>query len=369
MRQIAIWALMFFVAAAIATLMLYDNGRVSMVWGDWVIESSLSFMIAAVLATITVGYVAIRLLMWLWHMPQNLSRHRQMKRYSSAQNSMNEGLLALEYGDWQKAEKFLIKSAKKSESGLVHYLSAAKMAHNQGALERRDHYLKEARQNYVDEYLVIGLVEARLLNEAEPEEALVILQELHDDSPKNPTLIRELAMALLHQQKWDALEQLMPKIRKSRAIVKGELWGLERQLIAGKLTLFRDVDALDEYWATLPKKHKFAPEILAEFVEQRIGFGQEVGLKEWIETVIAKRWDDRLIHQYGRLTLGPAFERLKVAEKWLLGREENPVLLLSLGRLACQSQLWVMADSYFKKSLKLHPQIETFHALAMCYES
>ncbi|CAN8140658.1 hypothetical protein THIOSC13_240002 [uncultured Thiomicrorhabdus sp.] len=48
---------------------------------------------------------------------------------------------------------------------------------------------------------------------------------------------------------------------------------------------------------------------------------------------------------------------------------ENPILLLTLGRLACRSQMWAMGKSYLKQSLKIQPQLETFHALARCFEA
>lgn len=369
MRLIVIWAVVFFVAAALATLMLYDNGRVSMVWGDWVLETSLSFMLAIVLAALTLGYLAIQLVMFLWHLPQTLARRRELKRYSAAQNSMHEGLLALEYGDWQKAEKLIIKSAKQSESGLVHYLSAAKMAHNQAIKERRDFYLKQARAEYPEEYVIIGLVEARLLQADQPHEAILVLQALYEDNPKNSAVIKQLVTAYQQTCQWDALQQLMPAVKKSKALVREDLWKLERQLFAGQLTKCKDADELQALWESLNKKYQLEADVLSEYVEQAIGFGQESGLKELIEKSLNKLWSDRLVYQYGRLSLGPAFEKLKVAEKWLQGRAENPVLLLTLGRLACQSQMWVMAQNYLKKSLQLCPQLETFHALASCYES
>lgn len=369
MRLIVIWAVVFFIASALATMMLYDNGRVSMVWGDWVLETSLSFLLAFILAVIAIGYVTMQVVMFLWHFPEKFSHRRKMKRYSSAQSSMHDGLLALEYGDWQKAEKLLIKSAKHSESGLVHYLSAAKMAHNQGVAERRDYYLKQARESYPEEYVIIGLVEARLLQQDQPEKALLTLQILHEDNPKNVAVIKDLAQAYRLDKKWLELETLLPVIVKTKALVREELWSLEHELIAGKLTLCQSLEELNAYWKSLSRKYQLDAQVLAEYVEQSLGFGSESGLKELIEKSLYKVWDDRLAHQYGRLTFGPAFERLKIAEKWSHGREDNPVLLLTLGRLACQSQMWVMAQNYLKKSLQLYPQIETFHALATCYEN
>ncbi len=100
-----------------------------------------------------------------------------------------------------------------------------------------------------------------------------------------------------------------------------------------------------------------------------MGWGKEQGLAELIAKSLSKQWDDRLAYQYGRIELGPAYERLKKAEKWLSNQPDNPVLLLTLGRLACMSQLWGQARHYFQESLKLQPELETFHALAKCYES
>mgnify|MGYP002641940453 CR=1 FL=1 len=60
---------------------------------------------------------------------------------------------------------------------------------------------------------------------------------------------------------------------------------------------------------------------------------------------------------------------MKIAENWLTGQANNPVLLLSLGRLACSSQLWGRGQSHLQASLKLRPEVETYHALARCYEA
>ncbi|WP_321325237.1 heme biosynthesis HemY N-terminal domain-containing protein [Thiomicrorhabdus sp.] len=370
MRLIIVLAILFLFATSLATLLLNDNGQVSMVWQDYVIETSVSFLIAAVLISFIVAYGVIRLIINIWHFPVIWRRHRKMRQYSKAETAMAKGMIALEYGDWHKAEKQLIKSAKNSEAGLVHYLSAAKMAHNQKAYSRRDQYLAQARDLYTEEYVTIGLVEARLLSDDKPEMALAILQALHEQQPKNPTILAEYAMGLRKLGFWKTLSEILPDIKKTRALGTAEYFELEQSYWAGKLASASDQEELDSIWKSLTTKQQYDPALLAEYVEQRIGWGQEVTLQALLEKAIKKHWNDRLIYQYGRLTLGPAFERLKVAEKWrtTIG-EENPVLLLTLGRLACKSQLWGMGQSYLKQSLKLRPEVETFHALAQCYEA
>lgn len=370
MRLILILAGVFFVATSLTTMLLYDNGQVSMVWGDWVLQTSVSFLIAASIIGFILSYALIRLLLNIWHLPLFWRKHRRLRQYSKAETAMAKGMIALEYGDWHKAEKELIKSAKNSESGLVHYLSAAKMAHNQKAYSRRDNYIDQARDVYPQEYVTIGLVEARLLSEDRPKTALAVLEALHEQQPKNPTILAEYALGLKKLGYWETLAELLPNIKKTRALDSNEYEQLEQQFWAGKLASATDDDALQFIWQNLTKKQQMSPEILAEYVEQRIGWKDEVTLEMLLAKAIKKQWNDRLVYQYGRLTLGPAFDRLKTAEKWKSTQgDTNPVLLLTLGRLACQSQLWGLGQSYLKQSLQLRAEVETFHALAQCYEA
>ena len=369
MKLIFIWAAVFFTSTVLATLTLYDKGHVAMIWGDWVIETSLSFALVAGLIGFVVSYLTLRFLMNVWHFPDYWQNRRRIKRYNKAQNTMATGMIALEYGDWHKAEKQLIKSAQHSENGLVHYLSAAKMANNQQANDRCQQYLTQAREEYPEEATTIGLVEARLLADRQPEVALTILETLHEQHPKQKTVLAEYAQGLRQLKQWEALHALLPQLKRTAAVDRTELAQMEMAIWAGKLAQSTSEEVLDDLWSQLSRRQKRTPELLAEFVEQRLGWQQEVGLELLIEKSLNTQWSDRLVYQYGRLTLGPAFERLKKAEKWLTNQPENPVLLLSIGRLACCSQMWGLGQSYLKKSLNLQPEIETFHALAQCYEA
>jgi HemY protein len=363
------WSIFLVIATGLTALALNDNGQVSMVWHDWVIETSLTFALAAAVIGFGALYLLMRLVINLWHFPAYWRNRRQLKRYSKAESSMAKGMIALEYGDWQLAEKQLVKMAKHSDSGLVHYLTAAKMAHNQQAFSRRDQYLAEARQRFPSDSVTIGLVEARLLMDSEPDVTLVILNELHQQSPKNKTILAEYAHLLVKQEYWARLEEILGEVKRFRALDKAEIQSLEVQLLAGKVARAENPEALEQLWQSLSGRQQLKPAILAEFVEQRMGWGKEQGLAELIAKSLSKQWDDRLAYQYGRIELGPAYERLKKAEKWLSNQPDNPVLLLTLGRLACMSQLWGQARHYFQESLKLQPELETFHALAKCYES
>ncbi len=370
MGLIVILAIIFLVGAALATLFAYDSGLVSIAWGDWVLETSVAFAFLGISAAFILLYLVIRLISVLWNMPKFWRKHRRLSQYKKAELALAKGLVALEYGDWRKAEKELIKTAKQSEEGLMHYLSAAKMAHNQGAYKRRDRYLAQAREQYMDESLTIGLVEARLRSKSEPDTARVILEALLEESPHNSTVLAELAHILQRLEDWEALGELFPRLKKARAMNKAEQAELEANLYAGKIMHISDPETLAHLWSQMSPERKMTPKILAEYVEKSLGWGEQKHLSGLIERALKQQWDDRLVYQYGRITLGDMLERLKIAEAWLKkGQEHNPVLLLTLGRLACAAQLWGRGQNYLKESLNLRPEVETFHALAKCYEA
>ena len=369
MKKVVLWGIGLLISAGLATLALYDNGKISLVWHGWVIETSVSFALVALILLFAALYLAVRLLLVLWKLPKWWRNRKRMKAYSKAESHASKGLIALEYGDWQTAEKQLLKSAKYSDTGLVHYLSAAKMAHNQGAYDRRDQYLAKAKSLYPEDIVTIGLVEARLVAEQNPQKALALLKALHQEAPRNRVILAEYVKLLQQQGAWQQVQALLPLVKRIKALDKSELAQLERDLMISQLMSAPDLNSLQQIWQNLSRAMQLNPKILAEYIEKSAAWGEESNLAQLIEKALKKQWDDRLVYQYGRLKMAPAFQRLKVAQKWLKQQPNNPILLLTLGRLACMSQLWAQGQDYLKQSLKLRPEVETFHALAKCYEA
>ena len=352
----------------LATLALEDSGQVSLVWGEWIIETSVSFLIVILAVTFIVLYILTRIWSNILHFPKHWQERREIKRHNKAEASLSKGMIALEHGDWKIAEKHLIKSAKFSDAGLMHYLSAAKMAHNQNSPSRRDQYLTQAKELYIDDFETIGLVEARLLKTEKPQKALSILNALHQKDNRNRAILSEYAN-LLHELKiWHVLDELLPKIKKVSALEKQTILDIETQVICNKISCAENTAQLNTIWQALAKLQQLQPTILAEYVEQKIGWNEEKELPHLIIKSINKNWDDRLVYQFGRLHFSDPTNYLKKAEKWLPKRTENPILQLTLGRIACQAKLWGIAQTHLQASLKIRAEVETYHALAKCYE-
>ncbi len=369
MKVLLVLVLVLLLSTSLTALALLDSGHISMVWGEWVIDTSLTFALAVVLVIFGIIYLLLRLVFNLFSLPNYLKHRRQFKQYAKGEVLMAKGMLALEHGDWRVAEKQLIKTAKKSQVGLVHYLNAAKMANNQKCFKRQSQYLEEARQRFPDDYVVIGLVESRLLRVASPDVSETILAELYSQNLQDKLLLSEYASILSQQKSWVDLVAIIPSLKKFKALPREDILEIEIEISIAKLISAETIAELEDSWKSLPKYLQKHPKVLAEYIEKSKGWQQEVGVEGLIEKHISKQWDDRLVYQYGLIKLGPAFERLKKAEKWLKKQENNPILLLTLGRLACRSQLWGQAEFFLKKSLQIRPEVETFHAIATCYEA
>jgi len=87
-----------------------------------------------------------------------------------------------------------------------------------------------------------------------------------------------------------------------------------------------------------------------------------------IEEALERNWDGTLALLYGEREDRDALERLERAEKWLTDRPGEAELLLTLGRLCVQRELWGKAQSYLEASLATQPTQAAHIALARLYE-
>lgn len=362
-------SLVLIASVLFASLVLLNLGEVSLRWDVWHIDTSVTFVLALLIIVLILAYLFIRIWLWLLSLPAVWRNHRRIKRYQQAEHSLTRGLIAQESADWSQAEKQLIKTAKLSENGLMHYLTAAKMAAMQQADQRRDHYLKQAKLQYPEQSLTIGLVEARLSAEKDPSLAAVILAELHKQHPKHQVVLQEYVELLRQLKQLARLREMMPVIRKNSGLSRQDLAQLETDVLAMQLAQSLSFSDLEQQWQDLTSKQKLNPQILVEYIKASMKAEQLNGLSEWIEKAIKAQWDESLVYFYGRIQFGPAYDRLKKAQAWLKKHPDSAVLYLTLGRLGCQSQLWGQAHDYFQQSLKLQPELETFHAFAQCYEA
>ena len=114
-----------------------------------------------------------------------------------------------------------------------------------------------------------------------------------------------------------------------------------------------DRRALEERWQKLDTRHKRDVKIAAAAARYFIALGNSEHTDSIIEQALETEWDSDLAGLYGVNQGGEVIRRIEHAEQWLRSHPRDAVLLLTLGRLCAQQDLWGKEQSYFEASLSL----------------
>ncbi|MFO7592611.1 MAG: heme biosynthesis HemY N-terminal domain-containing protein [Pseudomonadota bacterium] len=360
MRVLIIVILVLGTAIGFTLLAQRDPGYVLINYAGWSVESSFSIFLLAAAIAFFAFYLLLRLLFGTLHLPRRAIRWRRHHKAVQTRELTNKGLIALAEGNWARAEKKLSRSAADSQTPLINYLGAARAAQKQGAEIRRDEYLSQAYQSMPDAELAVGLTQADLqLSQGQVEQALATLHYLRTVAPKHGYVLYLLKKLYEKMQSWDELSHLLPDLHKHHVLEEDDYSALEHRVHSGRLKGAASLQKLEDIWLDLPRKLHHAPDLLFDYAECLCRINEEQKAEAVLRDYLKKHWDPTLIRLYGRIRGADLNKQQDTAEHWLREYEHHPELLLALGRLSLQNQLWGKARSYLEASLGAEPRAET----------
>lgn len=374
MRLLIVSLIILIGAVSVALFAYSDTGHIVIAYGDWSLETSLALAVAAILLTFLALHYLIRLWMGLSAAPQRLRRWRRHRRNAKIDRTYQRGMIALAEGHWQEAEKWLLKHAHHSETPALHYLAAAEAAEEQGSQVRRDSYLRAALAQDAKTELAVGLAQARYrLEHRDPADAVALLSRLYVTSPKHPAVLKRLMEATIAQGDWEKLLDLLPELRRREVITEVQADELRATAYRALFTAAgqrKDAGALQALWERAPRLVKRDEAVLLDYARALAAADPYAGrhLEPLLAESIARRWSDALIYAYGLIASDNLSAQLATAERWLKHHPQNPVLLLTLGRLCVRNQLWGKGRSYLEASIGIDPRPETYRELAALLE-
>lgn len=364
-----LWSFILVLALAtgLGVLIRQDPGYALFSYGDWSVEMPLW-----ITALLTIALVIV-IMMVLWFINTVFSSSNKVKfwwkkhKLITARRLTYRGLLELEEGRWQKAEKALIESATYSDTPVINYLSAAKAAEGSGSVERRDRYLQLAFEASSGSDVVVRLTQAELQHKhGELEKSIRTLQRLHQEHPTHPKILRLLSSLYESTNEWQLLLELLPDLRKADIFPKETLDHLQQTIYCRLLPTYENKNqaALIQFWNDAPRIIQRDPVIVSEYAKVLMKFKAFEEAENILRYTLKKTWSDELIYLYGMIEGPLAKKQLKFAESFLENYPRNPYLLLTLGRLSLRNQLWGKARDYLEDSLNIAPEPETYAELA-----
>lgn len=368
MKILIIIAIGLIVSAGVMWLADFEPGFVLLQYGSWSLEMSLIVFSMAFLLLVVACYLALRSLVLIQQAPKKLAVWQLARRQHRAGEALTRGLIILEEGRWAEAERVLIRHAGNSETPLLHYLAAARAAQKQNASDRRDNYLRLAHETTAGSDIAVGVVQAELqLAANQKEQALATLQHLREVSPKHPYVLQLLQQLYADMNQWQAVQEVLPDLRKRHVLPSSDVKALSADATVGQLQVAldrRDWIELESIWQKSSTKIQQTEAMLTIYVFALIQQDKSEQASHLIEGFLRKAWSNDLVSHYGMIRQGESIPQLAQAEKWLKIQQNNPYLLLTLGRLAKANKLWAKAEEYLQASLQYGARGETYQVLA-----
>ncbi|MFD1261030.1 heme biosynthesis HemY N-terminal domain-containing protein [Entomomonas asaccharolytica] len=284
------------------------------------------------------------------------------------------GMRELAEGNWSAALKHLKAATKGSHKSLGHYLGAAQAANELGEYEKSNAFIEAACDYAPKAKIAIGLTFGRLLMARQDyDKALAVANELYEDKPNNPLVIKLVYDIYLQQENWIAINRLLPALAKHKLLPENTLAKLEQYVWSSLLKeSFANnkeqpviaAEQLKKAWDGLPNNARDDMAILETYIQLLCSLGNQQEAEKLLQKSIDKDYRSELVYLYGQIKGNDAAKQISSAERWLNTHSDDAILYLTLGKLCQRAQLWGKAQEYFEKSLQLKRSPEACLELA-----
>ena len=344
-----------------------DPGYVLIGFGHWSLESSVVVFAVAQVITFFILYIFFRLLGVMLRLPAQLKNKGKNIKFNRSQEALISGLVDSAEGNWEQAEKILIKHASNSGAPLLHYLTAARAAQSRGAIQKRDEYLRIAAEKSGETDLAVGLTQAELhLSSNQFDLALETLTKLQSIDSGHASVLKLLHSTYQKVGDWEALRKLIPSLHQNKILMEAEVKLLESETFSGLLKQAAekgDAFEVQELWQSIPEHIRSVQGISIIYFAAMIESNAGAKIEQDIVDAIIKNWDETLLVLYANIQTDDFQKQLQTAEQWLAIHSGSAVLLRILGKISFKCQQMEKAEQYLTKSIGIEPTVAAHQLL------
>jgi HemY protein len=186
--------------------------------------------------------------------------------------------------------------------------------------------------------------------------ALAALDRLAASGGRHIGALRLALRAHQGRGNWREVARLARQLEKHRALSPEQAAPLRRRAHAEVFkNMGENAKSIQAYWREIAEDDRLEARLAIEASRALVTAGDCAGAAQLVEDVLDERWDSALIAAYAQCPGGDVLGRIAHCEKWLNERPRDAQLLLALGRLCRERQLWGKAQSYLEASLAVEP--------------
>lgn len=351
------------VVAAYQYLLVQGNlGYVIIGLGHWAVETSFFLFALSLVVTYALLLLLTQAIVGTTRIPKLLKQKSGEQRVRLSREALVAGLVDTAEGNFEKAERSLIRHVADSGTPLIHYLTAARAAHSRGAIDQRDEYLKLAKETAPEAELAIDITRAELqLSHRQFDAALDALAHLHRINPGHATILRLMHQAYTQVEDWEALRRLLPKLHQGKILMETEIRRWETETYSALIkdrSETRKPTELRRLWSEIPEHVRQIMSIQTQYYAAMIAAGVGDEIEEPLRLALGRDWSESLLVLYGCIHQTDSRHQLHEAEAWITLHPYDAVLYLVLAKLAWRTQNWDKVKDYLKQSLSIESSVE-----------
>lgn len=353
-----LWLLgIFALAVGLAVAFRYNDAYALFVWPPWRLHISMNLLFLVLLLVFAVLYTATRIVARALALPHAVAEFRSRQKSLRAIQALRDAQRLLVEGRYGRAYTQAVAAFDAGESPGIAALLAARAAHALREKARCDEWLEKAAARDAEVRL------ARLMTEAEFavadrnfDVAAEKLEILRAAGHRHIAALRLSLQTATARGMWDEVLRVARQLAKHHALTQDQATPLIRRAHVESLRNTEDDrDGLVRYWKQIPVAERADRVLVHDAARILNQAGEGVLAGEIVGAALDALWDSSLAELFGRIEAEGTVERIAQAERWLRAHPGDERLLLSLGRLCVQQQLWGKAQSYLEASLSVAP--------------
>ncbi|MBU0456293.1 MAG: heme biosynthesis HemY N-terminal domain-containing protein [Pseudomonadota bacterium] len=365
-----IFYFLILIAALLAGIALKTNpGYVLIAYSHWTAEMPLWLALVIIVGGFLLWYVIAKIFSTIHHSFAYWSNWRKERVRKKNMLLFQQGLLNLYTGCWKRAEKMLVQSVQLSDIPMAHYLGATQAASALGCYDRAAKYIQKIKTIEAGE-IFIDIVHAQtLLAQEQYELALKLLEKIRMRNTKQSCVLKLLQETYEKLDRWRALIGLLPTLKKYELLNKEQARAYEIKLYCSLFSSKQlSENDIKQTWKNAPRELRKQSNVLFSYCSKLLEMNEDDEAIELLARHLSNFWDDQLCALYGNIGATDLKKQLKIAEKWFNKQQSNPVLLLTLAKIAGAQGEWKKAEKYLLASLQLKETPQTYALLGLVYE-
>lgn len=356
--RILLWLLgIFALAVGIAVALSYNSAYALFVFAPWRVHVSLNLLAIVFVLLFVALYVATRVVANTLALPAAVAAFRERQKHERAEQALKDAQRFMLEGRYGRAFAQAIAAHDAGASPGLAALLAARAAHAMREAKRCEEWLAKAALHDADVRAARLMTEAEFaVADREFDIAAERLDTLRSGGARQIAALRLSLQVAAARGDWAEVLRLARQLTSHKGLTPDQAAPLVRRAhLESMREREGDAASLARYWNSIPKSERADGGLVRGAAALLADVGEADLAAEAISNALDAQWDSQLTERFGRIEGGKVVERIADAERWLRTHRSDEKLLLTLGQLCIQQQLWGKAQSYLEASISIAP--------------